>query len=298
MKNEILKKKLSSRDDWLSWEIHNFIKSTFNITFSSSHLPRCLRGKFKAKFSKPYPIDYRCSPYYKQSFYLKLYNILKKYNLRWDPLTGNIIQCGYKMNHLYFLVLMNFQQFTSNNVRVWSLTKPRMLKNTAKVKSNVAGAYSLTPDGVDLIEFIENSKAVTIVEVLKKIRKANPRGIIILILDNYPSHKANIVKEIATELDIELLYLPTFSPQLQPEEQMWHDTKRDLSEYKVDYIPDLKKLSVKKSEAILKEEFSNSFYKKVKSKKYGNKLFNNFIKPIIKNLNPLHNLDWEVQKIS
>jgi len=293
-----IKKKLSSCDDWLLWEIHGFIKSSFNATFSSSHLPRCLRKKFKAHFSKPYPIDYRRSPYYKQSFHLKLYNILKKYNIRWDPLTGSIINLDTNEPILFFSFDESSQQFTSNNVRVWSLTKPRMLKNTAKVKCNAAGAYSLTSDGVDLIEFLENSKAVTIVDVLKKIRKANPQGVIILLLDSYSSHTANIVKEIAPELNIELLYLPTFSPQLQPEEQVWHDTKRDLSEYKVDYIPDLKRLSVEESEAILKDVFSGSFYKRVKSKNYGKKVLNNFIKPIIKNLNPLKNIDWEVQKIS
>jgi transposase len=136
-----------------------------------------------------------------------------------------------------------------------AINKLSILKNTAKVKCNAAGACSLTSDGVNLIEFLENSKAVTILDTLKKIRKANPQGVIILLLDNYSSHTANIVKEITAELNIELLYLPTFSPQLQPEEQVWHDTKRDLSEYKVDYIPDLKRLSVEESEDILKEEF-------------------------------------------
>jgi transposase len=55
-----------------------FIKEKFNVKYSYSYLTRFLRIKFKAKFSKPRPHDYRQSSYYKQSFYMKLYNYFKK----------------------------------------------------------------------------------------------------------------------------------------------------------------------------------------------------------------------------
>ena len=50
------------------------------------------------------------------------------------------------------------QQFIANNVRVWSLTKPQMIKDVGKHKANVAGSYSLTNEGKDDLVFLENSK--------------------------------------------------------------------------------------------------------------------------------------------
>jgi hypothetical protein len=38
---------------------------------------------------------------------------------------------------------------------------------------------------------------------------------------------------------------------------LWHDIKRDLSEYKVDCILDLKRLNVEEYEAIFKDKFSD-----------------------------------------
>jgi hypothetical protein len=121
-----------------------------------------MREKFKAKFGKPYSHDYRRSPYYKQSFYLKLYHKLKKYNLKYNSKTENIINLETNEPFLIFSFDETSQQLSANNIKVWSLTKPQMAKNTEKVKSNAAGFYSLTPEGKDYLEYLENSKAVTI----------------------------------------------------------------------------------------------------------------------------------------
>jgi hypothetical protein len=49
-------------------------------------------------------------------------------------------------------------------------------------------------------------------------------------------------------------------------------------------------------QAILVNMYHNKII--IKSKNHGKKVLNNFINPIIKNLNPLKNMGWEVQKIS
>ena len=173
-----------------------------------------------------------------------------------------------------------------------------MAKNTEKVKSNAAGFYSLSPAGKDHLEYLKNSKAITIAKSFKNLRKLNPKGVILLLIDNFPSHIFYMIKDTVKELNIELLYLPTYSPQLQPEEKIWHSVKRFLSEIKIDVITNLKKLSKKESEEILKSNLEKSFYEEVKSKKRWNKVLNNYIKPIIKLFNPEANENWEIQKIS
>jgi putative transposase len=50
-----------------------------------------------------------------------------------------------------------------------------------------------------------------------------------LILDNFATHKAKIVKEKARALDIELIYLPPCSPDLNPIEYLWKSIKRIIS---------------------------------------------------------------------
>ena len=49
---------------------------------------------------------------------------------------------------------------------------------------------------------------------------------ICLILDNYSVHKSAFIKKIALHLNIVLIYLPPYSPHLNPIEQIWRQMKR------------------------------------------------------------------------
>ena len=70
---EILKKKLSERDDWLPWEILAFIKKEFKKEYHPSYIVTFLKKNYNIKYAKPYRRDYRRSPYYKSTFKLNLY---------------------------------------------------------------------------------------------------------------------------------------------------------------------------------------------------------------------------------
>jgi len=260
-------------------------------------MTRILRSKFKAKFQKPRPRSYKQSPYYKSSFHLKLQHIFKKYRLRYNEKDNTITNLDTGDPFLIFSFDESSQQFTANNIRVWSLNKPRMIKNTSKHKINAAGSYSLTKDGKDDLVFLENSKKESIVYTLKRLRKKNPKGVILLLIDNFPSHRAYVVRDCGKNLDMELCFLPPHSPELQPEENVWHAIKRLISAFKIDQIPNYNKLKKEESELLLKELISKFFYQIVESKNKGNKILNNYIKPKIKLFNPHENLDWEVQKV-
>lgn len=54
---------------------------------------------------------------------------------------------------------------------------------------------------------------------------------ICLILDNYSAHKSAFIKKIALILKIELIYLPPYSPHLNPMEQIWGQMKRHIKYY-------------------------------------------------------------------
>lgn len=61
------------------------------------------------------------------------------------------------------------------------------------------------------------------------MREENPGKAILLILDNFFSHRAEMTRRKAEELDIRLAYLPPYSPDLNPIEQVWRCLKREIS---------------------------------------------------------------------
>ena len=241
------------------------------------YLPTVLRRDFNAKFSKPYPRDYRQNPYYKQSFNLKIYAKIKKYDLEYDPETNTIKNKKTGKPFYIFSFDEASNQFKTNNTKVWSLFKPEIEKVTDTLKCKVAGSYSLTSDGTNDLFFMENSKKETIVECLESLRSKNPEGTIMLLIDNFPSHKSTLVKEKAKELNIILCYLPPYSPQLQPIERIWKDIKKHISQYKINKIEDYKNLDKNETTNILKELVQDKYYELVISKNKWNKVFNNYI---------------------
>ena len=260
-------------------------------------MSRILKTKFKAHHAKPYPKDYRRNPYYKNSFRLKLTHIFKRYKLKYDEKTGNIIDLNSNEPFLIFSFDESSFQLFKNNLKLWSLIKPILEFDSTLFRCKAGGFYSLTPEGKDLLRFMENLKAQSVMECFEEIRKQNPEGIILLLIDNYPSHKTDEVIEKAKEINIELCFLPTYSPQLQPEEKIWKTVKRLITMQKVTQMHNYKSLTKKEREEILCDLVKNSFYLSVLSKNKWNTILNNYIKPIIKSLHPIINSEVVIQKV-
>ena len=51
---------------------------------------------------------------------------------------------------------------------------------------------------------------------------------IVLVLDNHPSHSTQKVKDIARQMNIELLYQPPYSPEFNSIESLWSVFKLGL----------------------------------------------------------------------
>jgi transposase len=62
-----------------------------------------------------------------------------------------------------------------------------------------------------------------------EVRQNNPVGRICLLEDNFATHKAKRVREKANELDIILIYLPPYSPDLK-------SNRVSLEKHKENYI--------------------------------------------------------------
>ncbi len=86
--------------------------------------------------------------------------------------------------------------------------------NSGRNRLNILGAYS--PDDRSLIslEGRESCDAGRVVQLLHKLRAANPGKRLLVVLDNASYHHAPAVKRAAAALRIQLLYLPPYSPNL------------------------------------------------------------------------------------
>lgn len=118
-------------------------------------------------------------------------------------------------------------QTTANTQRLWSFTKPTICKNTTNLRANSFGFYAL--NGKSVIDFKEHSKKEDVCEFLKEIKSKNPGKNIVVVLDNFRSHRANATVNFAEENGIELVYLPPYSPDLNPIEFIWKSIKRVVS---------------------------------------------------------------------
>ena len=118
-------------------------------------------------------------------------------------------------------------QTTANTQRLWSFRKPILYKNTTKIRANTFGFYSINGNAV--IDFKDYSNKESVCDFLVKIREKNPNGRIVIILDNFRSHKAKATLQCANDLGIELIFLPPYSPDLNPIEFIWKSIKRVIS---------------------------------------------------------------------
>ena len=97
---------------------------------------------------------------------------------------------------------------------------------------------------------IKNLYDKKLIELIQNERKLN------LILDNAQIHKAEVTRIVADILNINLVYLPIYSPFLNPIEKVWADIKR---EFYMEYYESVNDII---------EVFEKEFYERVNNTSY------------------------------
>ena len=110
---------------------------------------------------------------------------------------------------------------------VWCLVRVIIKSSSGRKRFNVLGAINAI--SLELITVVNTTyiNANSICEMLNKIKKQYGEKVITIILDNARYQKCKLVMELAVELNIELLYLPTYSPNLNLIERLWKFVKND-----------------------------------------------------------------------
>ena len=135
-------------------------------------------------------------------------------------------------------------QTTANTVRLWSFSKPEIIKDTSKYRANAFGFYTI--NGNSLVNFQDRSKKENVTSFITEIRDKNSEKEILIILDNFRSHHSGINLKTAELLNIKLIFLPPYSPDLNPIEFIWKSVKRAVSIALIDSEEKLKD-TIKKS---------------------------------------------------
>ena len=115
------------------------------------------------------------------------------------------------------------------------------LSHRSNTRYRVSGALELASGQVTWL-----AAAVLGVEnlcrFLHRVRAAYPVQQVVLIWDNWPVHQPPTVLERAAELEIGLVWLPTYAPWLNPIEKLWRWLKQDVlhQHCRADAWPELK----------------------------------------------------------
>jgi transposase len=205
-----LKEKLGGKL-WLTHEVRALIVQDYSVKYSERQVQRILRD-FRMNYAKPYPHDYR------------------RPNNAEELLSKSLEETLDGIGDHFTLGFMDQSspQTTDNKQRFWFFGKPTIAKNTEKYRANTYGFYPIN-GGKEVVEFMESSKKEDICEFLRFIRNKNPAGPVVIVLDRLPSHRSKFTRRFAESLGIRLVFLPPYSPDLNPIEIIWKSIRRFVS---------------------------------------------------------------------
>lgn len=109
---------------------------------------------------------------------------------------------------------------------LWSFVRLWVRAAAGRQRFNVLGAWNAVTR--ELI-YVANTTVVntdTMCELLRRIAAASLTGPITVVLDNARYQRNAVVQALAAELGITLLYLPSYSPNLNLIERLWKFIKR------------------------------------------------------------------------
>ena len=92
---------------------------------------------------------------------------------------------------------------------------------TGRRRLNVLGALDFVTRELVTVTNTTYVTAQTVCELLETLAKRYPGQAITLVLDNARYQRCRLVQERATALDIQLTFLPSYSPHLNLIERIW-----------------------------------------------------------------------------
>ena len=109
---------------------------------------------------------------------------------------------------------------------IWCFQRIFLRTSPGRQRYNILGAIDSHNQEFTSIRTTENINAQTIISLLDLVKAKYPIIPISLVMDNARYQHCNAVKAHAAKLDVELLFLPPYSPNLNLIERVWKLTKK------------------------------------------------------------------------
>jgi transposase len=109
---------------------------------------------------------------------------------------------------------------------LWSFTRIFVRAASGRQRFNVLGAWNAITRELIAVTNTTVVNTATMCELLRKIAAQGLSGPITLVLDNARYQRNTVVQDLAKELGITLLFLPSYSPNLNLIERLWKFLKR------------------------------------------------------------------------
>ena len=214
-----LKQRLDQQACWTVGQVRNLVKKQYGVSYGPRQMQRILR-QLGLYCYKPQPRDFRQAEKADEKLKERLRAVADALGLKGKDLEQ--LSIGFADE--------SSPQIHANSARLWSTRKGVLKKvNTDKKKQNSFGFYALK--GKSVIASMGKGNQENIVKMLMLIREANLEAqTIIVIWDNHSAHLTPLVEQTAKDLQIVLVNLPPYSPNLNPIERIWKQIKKTISE--------------------------------------------------------------------
>jgi len=189
-----------------SYQIVEYIKQKYDVQFSVSGLNKWLHQhgfSYKQPKGVPHKFDEE-----KQAAFIAHYEALKS-QVDDEP--------------ILFMDAVHPTQATKVSCGWIRTGEDKAVKTTgSRTRLNLLGAINLNDIGSTYVERVEAVNSESIQQFLTQLRdNEDSNRVLHLVLDGAAYHRANAVKDKAKSLNIELHYLPPYSPNLNPIERLW-----------------------------------------------------------------------------
>jgi len=202
---KLLTEELDSKPYATAVDICDYVKKTFNIRYSQQGMVQTLH-RLGYSYKKTSPVPGKADIVKQKEF-------INTYNKKYKSLPDN--------EKVYFL---DGCHPTFNNHFGYAWIKKgsdfSIKTQDGRKHLNLMGAYD-PKNKETVIKNYETLNREAVIDFMKLLRKKNGEKRIHIIWDNVPYQHAKEVTRVAKEINIEIVYLPAYSPNLNLIERYW-----------------------------------------------------------------------------
>jgi transposase len=209
------KRKLSPKPRWTLKRLVTWIKETFNIDCCRETVRKTLRH-LGFSWKKAKKLLNKANPKARAEFIEKIKVLLN------DAAMENKLLIYIDKAHIHL---------DSDQGYGWSLKGQRFWVSSSspgKQKVSFYGAYIYNKGEVRVFPY-ERAEKFNTAEVLGKLKTEFSSQPIVVLWDRASYHRAEIVRQTAESLNIELEPLPAYSPDFMPVEHLWQWMREDIT---------------------------------------------------------------------